>query len=115
MIDFDGVIHPYTRGWVGPVPDDEPPVEGAGSFIAMLQDRGYEVVVFTTRAEDASSRNHVERYIAQYLNLSLQVTNIKLPAVAYIDDRAVEFTINADGPDWGYCLEKVLSLTHPRT
>ncbi len=33
-VDYDGVLHPYTAGWVGSVPADEEPMPGAPEFLA---------------------------------------------------------------------------------
>ena len=47
-VDFDGVIHWYTRGWQGgDIYDD--PVPGAIRGLMKLMNAGFEVVIFTTR------------------------------------------------------------------
>ncbi len=46
-VDFDGVIHRYSRGWQdGSIYD--PPVDGAVEALERLHHR-YKVVIFTTR------------------------------------------------------------------
>lgn len=99
-IDFDGVIHRYSEGWVdGSIYDR--PVQDSFKFIQMLVDNGYTIVVHTTRT-DASAifKWFVEWGRAKmYLDLkgydfyeSIYITQSKPPAIAYIDDRGIRFT-----------------------
>lgn len=93
-VDFDGVLHPYSRGWVGSVPDDEPPMPGATAFLIRLKNAGYRVVVFSTRCDHdeglAGTREWLERQgLDEFVD---DVTCKKPAAVAYVDDRAVPFT-----------------------
>lgn len=85
LVDFDGVIHKYSHGWADGTAYDEP-VEGAKDAMQDLVNRGYEVVIFSTRDE---------RQIAQWLRANrfppYPITNEKVPAVAIIDDRAIRF------------------------
>ena len=48
-LDFDGVLHSYASGWTGAIPLD-PPVPGAQEFCGALIQRGYKIVIFSTRA-----------------------------------------------------------------
>lgn len=99
-VDFDGVIHGYSKGWQdGTIYD--PPLPGALEALHELMQR-YAVVVFTSRepeavkpwleqfgfdvALDGNPDVQFWNYIGQIL-----VTNRKLPAVAYIDDRGIRF------------------------
>jgi hypothetical protein len=98
-VDFDGVIHAYSKGWQdGSIYDG--PVPGAFDALRELMKR-YAVFVFTTR--DAAS---VADWISDHTGIrttnmdppefwneqgEILVTNRKYPAVAYIDDRAVRF------------------------
>lgn len=101
-VDFDGVIHQYSRGWHdGTIYD--PPVEGAISALKRLLRDGFAVFIFTSReieqvipwlenagfdvAADGPPWPQFWNHTGQIL-----VTNRKLPAVAYIDDRAIVFT-----------------------
>ncbi|MFB7738294.1 hypothetical protein ACFC08_28680 [Streptomyces sp. NPDC056112] len=100
-VDFDGVIHAYSRGWQdGTIYD--PPLPGALDGLRTLM-RDHAVFIHTTR--DAKS---VAAWLANYgFSTALEadtkiefwnaigvllVTDRKLPAVAYLDDRAVRFT-----------------------
>lgn len=99
-VDFDGVIHRYSRGWQDGTIYDEP-MPGAIEGLKRLQQR-YAVFVFTSReieqvipwmeahgldvAADGPPYPQFWNHQDQIL-----VTNRKLPAVAYLDDRAVLF------------------------
>lgn len=122
LIDFDGVIHKYSKGWHdGSIYDV--PVDGAFDKLQMLHDAGFELVIFSTRCEGVESFNaeHLktivptkEENMENILNTKnysillwfitqrgaykynfiqyLWFTNVKLPALAYIDDRGIRFT-----------------------
>ena len=83
-VDFDGVLNNYTHY-------DEnncfTPRPGAKEFLGKLNEK-FMVIIFTAR-----SFPKVERWLRNY-DLSkyvADVTNIKVPAVAYIDDRGIQF------------------------
>jgi hypothetical protein len=114
-VDFDGVIHDYRHGWMdGSIYGNF--TDGAVVALSRLM-RRYAVYVHTTRSprqvaywiEDRSG------HVFECVTLSwwqrptfwnqqglLLVTNRKLPALAYIDDRAVKFT-----GDWDQALAEV--------
>lgn len=110
-VDFDGVLHPYTEGWVGAVPADEPPMLGADAFLQQLRGQGYRIVVFSTRCERedglAGTRAWLEKWgLAPLID---DVTCQKPAAVAYVDDRAVPFV-----GDWSTVLAGVERLAAGR-
>ena len=87
-VDFDGVINTYT-GWNGP-DDLYKPRQGVKEFLSELREK-YTVIIFTVR--DTLK-------VCQWMNLySLpfdKITNKKVGAVAYIDDRSLKFNGNFD-------------------
>jgi hypothetical protein len=92
-VDFDGVIHGYSRGWQdGELYD--PPVLGAFDALRRLRE-DYELVIYTTRAQ---SEGQVARMLVWFeLHggkdlTSIPITHEKPLAVAYLDDRAIRFT-----------------------
>lgn len=110
-VDFDGVLHPYTRGWTGPVPDDEDPMPGAEEFLAQLKADGYEIVVFSTRCSEQDGLEGTTNWLRQ-TNLMQYITRVtceKPIAVAYVDDRAVPYK-----GDFKDCLVGVYGLTRGR-
>jgi len=86
-VDFDGVIHAYGAGWLDGTCYDLP-VPGAKAALETLHSSGFRVVVFTTRQDLAAVATWLYFYNIPYDEL----TNKKVPALAYIDDRAVRFT-----------------------
>ncbi|WP_066360310.1 hypothetical protein [Herbidospora mongoliensis] len=102
-VDFDGVIHAYSKGWAdGTIYD--PPIPGAIEGLQQLMVE-HAVFIHTSRAARPVAEwlaEHgitacVEEGIAAPLEFwndrsQVLVTNRKLPAVAYLDDRAVRFT-----------------------
>jgi hypothetical protein len=91
-VDFDGVIHGYSRGWQGGEIYD-PPVPGALEALAKINEK-YDVVIFTTRKTDGV----LDWITAECLKADvpipwpLHVTNTKPLARLYIDDRGYRFT-----------------------
>ncbi len=85
-IDFDGVIHKYSKGWQdGVIYDDL--MDDAKEVIDELTKKGFKCVVFTAR----ESLLPVKEWLITH-KLDLPVTNKKPPAIAYIDDRGIRFT-----------------------
>lgn len=84
-LDFDGVLHAYSRGWAdGTVYDG--PMPGAVEAVQKLSER-HKLVVQTTR----ENLDEVRAWLERYGFPSMEVTNKKPPAVLYIDDRALRF------------------------
>jgi len=124
-IDFDGVIHRYSKGWCDGSVYDEP-FEGVFEAIAKLMEN-HTVFIFSTR-----SPRQIKSWLMPYIMVSeyeaegmgndpslwkytrygytaeiipfwtkfwnkpdvLGITKRKLPAVVYIDDRALKFEGN---------------------
>ena len=94
-IDFDGVIHKYSNGWQnGEIYDD--PIEGAFEKILRLYLDGFHICIFTARTELEPIREWWNKWYNIKFPKSemfpLEITNIKPPAIAYIDDRGITFT-----------------------
>lgn len=85
LVDFDGVIHTYSRGWHDGTAYDVP-MAGARRALADMDADGYEVVIFSTR-----NGNDIADWLQRWGFPAYRVTNVKEPAVAQIDDRAIRF------------------------
>jgi len=111
-IDFDGCLHPYTHGWTGHTPADEPPGPGTVDFLMMCKSRGFDLVVFSCRADHDDGERGIRDWLARYglTDFFSDVTNVKPVACAYVDDRAVRF----DG-DWMTVLADVQVLAERPT
>ena len=87
-IDFDGVIHKYSKGWKGLENAYDPPNDGAVASLRRLKGMGYRLVIFSSRTVHV-----IEAWLKKYdlEDCFDEVTNIKIPARVYIDDRAYHF------------------------
>lgn len=95
VLDFDGCIHHYTSGYTGIVPKD-PPSPGALEFVRWLREKKFTIVVLSARIRDDKGRQEIENWLIEHnFPDGIIVTNIKPPAVLYVDDRGWRF----DG-DW---------------
>jgi hypothetical protein len=85
-VDLNGVLDSYS-GWKDGKHFD-PPRDGAGAFLDALRARGYRVVVHTTRWRD-----DVDSWLRDYglRDKVDDITNEKVPAHVFIDDRALTF------------------------
>jgi len=112
MIDFDGVIHSYDNGWQGGKIYGKV-IEGTKEAIDSLKDKGFEIVIFTTRASNTHNINPKSEQLVSDMENWLNTNNIyfdkitseKLGAVVYIDDRAIRFENN-----WNDIIEKINNL-----
>ena len=103
-IDFDGVVHAYSRGFEGleNVYDDVHP--GARSAIASLNKAGYKLIIMSSRPAYVIRSWLKKHALDSYFN---DVTNIKRPASFYIDDHAIEFKKGSED-SWTSALDKIL-------
>lgn len=89
VFDFDGVIHKYSRGWQDGSIYDEP-VSGIKEVINELH-RDYDIYIVTTRARELSGEYVVKDYLDKHGIEYDMVTSVKVPAIVYVDDRALTF------------------------
>lgn len=91
-VDCDGVLHSYTSPWAGVDVLPDPPVEGAIEWLNEIT-KAFNVVIFTTRGHSEKGREAVAAWLREngYTGPDLEVTNIKVPALLYLDDRGWRF------------------------
>jgi len=98
MIDLDGTIHRYSKGYKdGAIYDNA--FDGAKEVIDWLKRNGYEIVIFTTRASKQNADELGGDHKDQIKNVGKwlkdkgiyfdRITAEKLAADFYIDDKAI--------------------------
>lgn len=111
-VDFDATLVRW-----GGLMDDKRPTDGAKAFMQRLRDEGWKIVIFTSRLSPTWARSVIEsqwphegasfgwrvssfldeqeRFVAgQLRKLGIPfdlITAEKVPAIAYIDDRAISY------------------------
>lgn len=99
-VDFDGVLHLYSRGWYdGTVYDD--PVPGAREGIEALRHK-YTVVILSARAGTPEGFSDIQHWLDKHEIEVDAVTAIKPPAKMYLDDHAIPFK-----GDWEQAIEDI--------
>lgn len=101
-VDFDGVIHSYVQPFIAKHVIPDPPVEGAIEWLHRMIQK-FEVVIFTTRGSTWRGRRAVRAWLKKYAEgmwyeapgyrglEDVKVTDRKIAALVYIDDRAIRF------------------------
>lgn len=93
-VDFDGVIHRYISPWTEAYEIHDGPVDGAIEWL-LDTSKHYTVVIHTTRARSVRARLAIREWLAKHglgrLAHTIDITNEKVPAMIYIDDRGWRF------------------------
>ena len=102
-VDFDGVIHKYSKGFQGLENAYDPPMEGAKEVLNRLKDKGYVLKIMSSRPALV-----IEEWLEKYEMMGLfdAVSNNKFAATVYLDDRGFHFT------NWASVEEKLAA--HPK-
>lgn len=111
-VDFDATLFP----WGHLFDDDAVPEPGAVRAMQDFDAAGFTVVIFTSRmsrtwlayaGEDRDKHHsYITRLCRKWGIPFDRIIGEKIPAIAYIDDKAVEY----DGTNWDSIRERILSL-----
>lgn len=87
-LDFDGVIHRYSRGDQGSVIYDTP-TPGTREALQQYQ-RVFDVYIVSARAATQEGKDHIAAWMRHYDLPQFPITNMKPPGelLVSIDDRA---------------------------
>ena len=111
-VDFDATIFPW-----GPLINYEAePLPGAVEAMKAIKASGKQIAIFTSRMSDrwlaysGNSKEEQYNYVAAMCDAWDipwdEITGEKIPTIAYIDDKAIEFT----GDNWKEIQERVVNL-----
>jgi hypothetical protein len=102
-LDFDGVLHSYTNGWMGANVVSDPPVPGALAFIKLAQEH-FTVSIFSSRSNQSGGIEAMKAWLNEHMATiwnheqifaimgDIQWPTEKPAAFLTIDDRALTFT-----------------------
>jgi len=110
MIDFDGTIHTYSKGFHdGSLYDG--PTEGCKEGMSFLKNLGFELVIFTSRVSKETNpdtykinEEMVRKWLDKYGVPFDRISAEKMFALCYIDDRGIRFST---WPDTLHILEQL--------
>ncbi len=108
-VDFDGVIHAYSKGWNGGAIYD-PPVPGTREALQALKDKGWKIYIFSTRTnkmfrkkDEEDQEVAMKRWLAEHQIPFDKIWTFGKPmADVYLDDRAIGFR-----GDWNSSLQEI--------
>jgi adenylylsulfate kinase len=88
-IDFDGVIHKYSKGFQGLMNAYDDPMDGVENALQNLKAAGKRLVIMSSRPASVIEVWLEERNLKHYFD---EISNFKIPANIYVDDRGYKFT-----------------------
>ena len=100
-VDFDGVVHKYSKGFQGLDNVYDPPMPGAKEALQELKDLGYRLIIVSSRPVEPIRKWLASEGMLEFFD---DVTNTKHPARFYIDDHAIRFEKNSS-TNWKDTLE----------
>jgi len=103
-LDFDGVIHAYSKGFQGLDNVYDEPHVGALEGISALSELGYRLIVVSSRPVPAIQKWLTKHSIDHYFE---EITNIKRPAKHYIDDHGYRFE-KGNVNSWPQVIEMII-------
>lgn len=100
-VDFDGVLHSYSSGWLGATNIPDPPVHGAMQWLKTVSD-SFDVNIYSSRSHVAGGIDAMQAWLARWATHEnggvepLWLQKIVFPehkpsAFLIIDDRAFRF------------------------
>jgi len=92
-LDFDGVIHRYSKGWTTPGDCYDEPTAGFVEWLEKAED-AFDIVIVSSRLASVEGHKAVRQWLAKYGLERLRTSTERPPAHLTIDDRAVMFTGN---------------------
>lgn len=109
-VDFDGVLHTYTDPPPGAEPvllETDAPIDGAIDWLLDVA-RYFYIVVFSTFADIEERQVDIATWLAThgFTGIPYSISNVKVAAVAYVDDRGWRF----DGPGTFPTVEQLLEF-----
>jgi cobalamin biosynthesis Co2+ chelatase CbiK len=105
-IDFDGVVHRYSKGFQGMKNVYDCPTEGTEDALKFLKEKGYRLIIVSSRSIAPIKEWLIKNKLENYFD---DISNIKYPAKFYIDDHAIRFEKNKKNP-WNIALEQIRYL-----
>lgn len=112
-IDFDGTLYPFA-----PLFSRARPNPGAVAAMKALKAAGFKIIIFTSRMSPTWTFSEHESLTGQYNYIQDillrdgipfdEITSEKVPAVAYVDDRAVIYH-GSDEEEWGDIASYIIS------
>ena len=100
-IDFDGVIHKYSKGFQGLENAYDKPMPGVWESLDALKDKGYRLIIVSSRPVPVIKEWLLKYNMSAYFD---DVSNTKHPAKYYIDDHAIRFE-KTDPQAWKNVIE----------
>ena len=87
-IDFDGVIHKYSKGFKGLDNAYDEPMPGTVEALVKLNSLGYDLKIMSSRPAPV-----IIKWLEKYgmTEMISEVSNHKFPATVYVDDRGFKF------------------------
>lgn len=110
VFDFDGVIHSYKSGWKGNTIIPDPPVDGIKTVIEDLQERGYRVVIVSSRCNTSDDIDAMVLYtLMVHLGFGPKRLRRFYEAFSAEHDRLIQHYEMPDDYTW-LCKEKLKEI-----
>ena len=87
-IDFDGVIHKYSKGFKGLDNAYDEPVPGTVEALEKLNSLGFDLKIMSSRPAPVITKWLEKHGMTKLIS---EVSNHKFPATVYVDDRGFKF------------------------
>ena len=90
-LDFDGVVHRYSKGWTTPGDCYDEPTAGFKEWLEKAEE-AFDIVIVSSRLASVEGHKAVRQWLAKYGLERLRTSTDRPPAFLSIDDRALMFT-----------------------